>query len=424
MNIQNQVKANPLKKIEPVLVAIALVAALLLLLSVTTVRQIFGANPRDLIQGTRHNPETVQFISKRSPFFISLLVKPERLQTFSQLATNPSDRGKLRRQLDFFKQQLRQNWLLDYESDVQPWLDQEITIANVNLDGQNLTKNAYLLAMTAKNPQLAQQGLEKFWQRLALTGSDLRFEQYQGVVIAKVLPPEDHSDRPTIVGATLGKFVVFAQDVAVLHDAIDNLRSPSLSIGGLDSYRDRLEQIIQPQKKKGKKLGKVAIAYLNFDRTLESNNIGSSPANLLVGLSLERDRLVVNTFFEALCSQFDSSNLDTDLSCLQGEYNLHISPSPYLGVNIWQHFDWLLTANTKSQLPEATPAIAHLDAIARNYFTVGTVAIGDKPATVWADLATNPTGVDGKVVAVHAQTPDQILFSNSLTAIASALQSD
>ena len=125
MNIQNQqAKANPLKKIEPVLVAIALVSALLLLLSMTTVAQIVGADPRELIRGTRQNmarnPETVQFISKRSPFFISLLVKPERLQTFSQLATNPSDRGKLRHQLDFFKQQLRQNWLLDYEKDIQP----------------------------------------------------------------------------------------------------------------------------------------------------------------------------------------------------------------------------------------------------------------------------------------------------------------
>lgn len=425
MNIQNQAKANPLKKIEPVLVAIALVAALLLLLSMTTVAQIWGANPRELIRGTHQNfarnitrnPETVQFISKRSPFFISLLVKPERLQTFSQLATNPSDRGKLRRQLDFFKQQLRQNWLLDYERDIQPWLDQEITIANVNLGGENLTKDSYLLAMTAKNPQLAQQGLEKFWQRLALTGSDLRFEQYQGVVIAKVLPSEDHSDRPTIVGATLGKFVVFAQDGAVLRDAIDNLRSPSLSLIGLDSYRDRLEQINQPPKKQNQQFDKIAIAYLNLEA------IGSStPTNLLVSLSLERDRLVANTFFEAQCNQFDSSNLDTDLSCLQGKYDLHISPNLYVGAKIWQHFDWLLTADTKSQLAEANPAIAHLDAISRNYFTVGTVAIGDKPATVWADLATNPNGVAGKVVTVHAQTPDQIIFSNSLKAIASVLQ--
>lgn len=421
MNIKNQqAKANSLKKIEPVLVAIALVSALLLLLSMTTVAQIVGADPRELIRGTRQNmarnPETVQFISKRSPFFISLLVKPERLQTFSQLATNPSDRGKLRHQLDFFKQQLRQNWLLDYEKDIQPWLDQEITIAKVDL-----IKDAYLLAMTAKSPQLAQQGLEKLWRRLALTGSDLRFEQYQGVVIAKVLPPEDHRDRPTIVGASLGKFVVFAQDVAVLHDAIDNLRSPSLAIIGLDSYRDRLEQINQSPKNNNKS-NEIAIAYLNFERTLEPNDMDSSPVNLLVGLGLERDRLVANTFFESLCNQFDSSKMGADISCLQGKYNLRISPSSYLGANIWQHFDWLLTANTKSQLPEVTPAIAHLDVIARNYFTVGTVAIGDQPATVWADLAANPTGVAGKVVAVHTQTPNQIIFSNSLVAISSALQ--
>jgi hypothetical protein len=274
--------------------------------------------------------------------------------------------------------------------------------------------------MTAKNPQLAQQGLEKFWQRLALTGSDLRFEQYQGVVIAKVLPPEDQGDRPTIVGATLGKFVIFAQDVAVLRDAIDNLRSPSLSLIGLDSYRNRLEQINQPLKKNNrnnKKLNKVAIAYLNFD----SNKTGSSTANVLMDLNLERDRLVANTFFEAQCNQFDSSKPDTDLSCLQGRYDLYISPNLYLGANLWQHFDWLLKVDTKTQLPEAKPAIAHLDAIARNYFTVGTVAIADKPATVWADLATNPNGVAGKVVIAHAQTSEQIFFSNSLKSLASAL---
>ncbi len=105
-------------KIKPIFVGIAVVGVLLLVLSLSAVGKIFGANPRDVLAGVKTQPLAVKFLPQRSPLFLSFLINPEKLGLFTQLAAKPSDRGDVRHELSNLKQQLQQNWLLDYERDI------------------------------------------------------------------------------------------------------------------------------------------------------------------------------------------------------------------------------------------------------------------------------------------------------------------
>jgi len=167
-------------KIKPVFVGIAVVGILLLVLSLSTVAKVLGANPREVLAGVKTQPIAVKFLPKRSPLFLSFLVNPDKLGLFAQLSAKPSDRGDVRHELANLKQQLQQNWLLDYDRDIQPWLDREITLAltDVDLDDQpaNGLQTGYLLAFAAKDVELAKTSIDDFWQRLAVNGSDLGFE--------------------------------------------------------------------------------------------------------------------------------------------------------------------------------------------------------------------------------------------------------
>jgi len=461
-------------KIKPVFVGIAVLGMLLLLLSLSTVAKVLGASPRSVLAGVKTQPLAVSLLPKRSPAFISFLVNPDKLGLFTQLAAQPSDRADVRHELDNLKQQLRQNWLLDYERDVKTWLDQEITLAVTDLDLDNQPANGlqsgYLLAFVAKDVDLAKTTIADFWQRLALNGSDLGFEQYQGV---SILSTSVINDKPTIAGTTLGKFVLFANDPKVLRQVINDLQSPSLALTSLDSYRDRIAQI---------DTGKIAIAYVNlgelgeeiskesllmslsFDKAgiraktllapensdklaakaesidhkltkpkssqkstaniakaipsgsslIIGNNLDKTLQSLQDSLSLEWQKAITKTILGNTDIQFDRSSL----AWAQDDYAIALLPKPNSDP------DWLLVAKVKDAKNSET-AIAALDDLARTKLTVGDILLESQPIKVWTKLTAIPTssdlGVSGTVVAAHAQTPNYIYLSNSLTVLKSAL---
>lgn len=481
-------------KIKPVFVGIAVLGVLLLVLSLSTIAKVFAANPRDLLAGVKTQPQAVQLLPKRSPLFLSFLVDPEKLGLFAQLAAQPSDRGDVRHELANLKQQLRQNWLLDYERDIQPWLAQEITLAvtDVDLDDQpaNGLQTGYLLALAVKDVDLAKATIDAFWQKLAVNGSDLGFEQYQGV---SILNTSFSEDKPAIAGTTLDKFVLFANDVRVLHQAIDTLKSPSLALASVDNYRDRLAKI---------NVGKVGIAYANlaelgedlpkaslllslsFDKlgirakTLvtsetvnsetangekQSQSLGTvaqsgsslsnqtarsksnSKSNLNIATAIPSGSSVIigNNFGETLQSL--KATLPTEWQKLlakaiapipfehnawawaQDDFAIALLPNSKSPISDRQP-DWLLVSKINDPKTSAT-AIATLDDIARNKLTVGEISLKAQPVTVWTNLSANINnsaastnlGVSGQVVAAHAQTPNYIYLSNSLTVLESAL---
>jgi hypothetical protein len=399
-------------KIKPVFIAIAVVGALLLVLSLSNLAKIFGANPRDVVGGVKTQPQAVQFLPKRSPAFISFLVNPDKLELFAQLASKPSDRANVRHQLGNLKQQLRQNWLLDYEKDIQPWLDQEITLAitDTDLDQQsdNGLQAGYLLAFTAKDDNLAKTTINAFWQRLAVNGSDLAFEQYQGVSIVS---------SPLISGTTLGKFVLFANAPQIIRKAINNLQVPSLAIASLDSYGDRLTKI---DRSVGK--GKVAIAYVN----LAELGAGIPQESWLTSLSIDKSTIRATTFLapqNPVTASSDKLEPSHDLTSRQNNSALKLLPKPN------SLPDWLLTVTVKDPKASAT-SIASFDHLARTKLTVGEIALESQPVTIWTRLNaianrsadSSSSEISGTVVAAHAQTQNYIYLSNSLPNLKVALK--
>jgi len=457
-------------KIKPVFVGIAVVGILLLVLSLSAVGKVLGANPREVLAGVKTQPLAIKFLPQRSPLFLSFLVNPEKLGLFTQLAAQPSDRGDVRHEIAKLKQQLQQNWLLDYERDIQSWLDQEITLAitDVDLDAQpaNGLQAGYLLAFAVKDPDLAKTSIDAFWQRLAVNGSDLGFEQYQGI---SILSTSFVDDKPAIAATTLDQFVLFANDTRVLRKAIDAMQKPELSLASLPHYRDRLAQLST-----GKNTGKVGVAYANLAEFGED----LPKESLLMGLSFDKSGIKVKTAL-TLVTASDKKETAADLPAtklktakkssknianaipsgssviignnlsqtLQGLQDTllpewkqalikSIAPIPVDGnAFAWaqQEYaiallpklnsdpDWLLVTKVEDA-NVAKEALSSLDDIARNKLTVGEISLKSQPVTIWTKLsASDNFAVSGNVAAAYAQTPDYVYLSNSLLILESAL---
>ena len=457
-------------KIKPVFVGIAVIGILLLVLSLSAVGKVLGAIPREVLAGVKTQPLAVKFLPQRSPLFLSFLVNPEKLGLFTQLAAPPSDRGDVRHELSNLKQQLRQNWLLDYERDIQPWLDQEITLAvtDVDLDAQsaNGLQTGYLLAFAVKDADLAKTSIDAFWQRLAVNGSDLGFEQYQGI---SILSTSFVDEKPAIAGTTLDQFVLFANDARVLHKAIDAIQKPELALASLPNYRDRLAQLST-----GKNTGKVSVAYVNLAEFGEE----LPKESLLMGLSFDKSGIKAKTAL-TLATANEKSEAAIDLPATKLKTSKKSSAnianaipsgsSVIIGNNLsqtWQGLqdtlipewkqsliksiapipmdgnafawaqqdyaialipkpnsdpDWLLVAKVEDA-NGAKEAIASLDDMARNKLTVGEILLKAQPVTIWTKLsASDNFGVSGNVVAAHTQTKDYVYLSNSLPVLESAL---
>ena len=422
-------------KIKPVFVGIAVVGILLLVLSLSTVSKVLGAIPREVLAGVKTQPLAVKFLPQRSPLFLSFLVNPEKLGLFTQLAAPPSDRGDVRHELANLKQQLRQNWLLDYERDIQPWLDQEITLAvtDVDLDAQpaNGLQTGYLLAFAAKDADLAKTTIDAFWQRLAVNGSDLGFEQYQGI---SILNTSFVDDKPAIAGTTLDQFVLFANDARVLRKAIDAIQKPELALASLPNYRDRLAQLST-----GKNTGKVSVAYVNLAELGEE----LPKESLLMGLGFDKTGIRVKTAL-TLATASDQSETSVDLPATKLKTSKKSSgnianaipsgSSVVIGNNLtqtWQGLqdtmlpewkqaliksiapipmdgnafawvqqdyaialfpksssapDWLVVAKVEDA-NGAKEALSSLDDMARNKLTVGGISLKSQPVTIWTKLS-------------------------------------
>jgi Protein of unknown function (DUF3352) len=459
-------------KIKPIFVGIAIVGVLLLVLSLSAVGKILGANPRDVLAGVKTQPLAVKFLPLRSQLFLSFLVNPEKLELFTQLAAQPRDRSDVRHELASLKRQLSQNWLLDYDRDIQPWIDREITLAvtDVDLDAQpaNGLQTGYLLAFAAKDAELAKTSMDAFWQRLAVNGSDLGFEQYQGI---SILSTSFEEDKPAISGTTFDDFVLFANDARVLHKAIDALQKPELGLASLANYRDRIAQFDT-----GKNTGKVGMAYVNlaelgselpkesllmslsFDKlgiraktalTLasaksetagetaiapqvtqiktskkSSKNIANAipvSSSVIIGNNLGQtwqglQNTLIPEWKQALAKAIAPISLEPSaLAWAQNDYAIALLPK------INRSPDWLIVAKVEDANVTKS-AIADLDRLVRNKLTVGEISLKTQPVTIWTNLsASDKSGVSGDVVAAHTQTKDYVYLSNSLAVLESSL---
>lgn len=245
-------------KLRSFLYALAAVATVLLLTATGVFAWITSASPINLLKdGAVATPTATIFVPKQSPVMVSLLVNPDRLEAFRQLVARPVNRRQSRAELEQIENSLLANTGIDYQRDIRPWIDDEVTLAVTSLDFDRNTENAvqpgYLLVATTKDAQRTKEFLQQFYSKQASAGtSDLVFEEYKGVNLTyKRLPTLSGTSNPipeTLTTAVVGdRFVLFANHPKVLRDALNNVQAANLSLEDDQEYQQTLQTLTQPR---------------------------------------------------------------------------------------------------------------------------------------------------------------------------------
>lgn len=276
--------------------ALAIVVGVLLLIGTGGFFWLTSQNPLSLLQGVKDaNPAAAMFVPRQAPVMVSLLVNPDRLESFRQAVARPEERRRTRTELAQLKQGLLANTGLNYEQDVQPWLGGEATLAittlDIDRDPANGQQPGYLLVLASQSPQRSREFLQLFWQKQAIAGTDLMFEQYKGVKLIYGNTPGNgkrdtrgvsvpknsslFSTDSSLASAVVGdQFVLFANHPKVLRDAITNVQAPDLSLNSADIYTQSLEALAQPR---------IGLTFVNLPRladwlSTEANSRGNDRA--------------------------------------------------------------------------------------------------------------------------------------------------
>lgn len=288
---------SDLMKLRSLVLFLSAVVLALLLLSAGGFYWLVARTPMRLLGSkATATPSAALFVPRQAPAVVSLLSNPEQLETAQLVSTPLAKRRQVREELAQLKQSLLATTGLEYERDIQPWLGQEITLAvttlDLDYDPANGQQPGYLAAIATQDPLKSREFLELFWQKRAIAGSDLVFEQYKGVKIIAANAPAIELDREvttrkpkppnyrlqlqppkssatpapisTLASAAVGdQFILFANHPKVLREAINNVQAPDLSLEQSKVFTRAIGSLAQPR------LGLIFINLPKFTQLLE-----------------------------------------------------------------------------------------------------------------------------------------------------------
>jgi hypothetical protein len=416
---------------------------------------------------------------------LSLLVKPERLEAFAQLTAAPQNRRRSRQQLQEVEKSLLANTGLNYDREIRPWLGNEITLAVTSLDfdrvPQNGAKPGYLLAVQAKDRQLAKEFLQLSYSQQALAGtSDLVFEDYKGANLIYKRPRGTEVNTNFLASAVVADFVLFANEPRVLRDAINNVQVADLNLKNAPAYREALKTI--PEARIGIAYGNLPalsawIANLPVPETpeitqalaisLSLKSQGLVAETALIGVSgseteppalsqpvgalayVPADSIVaaagtnLNQFWQQVESGLAADSplqqllqqgierlqapLGLDLPAdvfawVRGEYSLAAVPNLEGGDS-----EWIFIAE-KVPAAEVEKAIAYLDGLAQSQgYSVGQLPLRETSVTAWTKLKAAPIGggnlarLAADVRGVHWDAGKYAIFATSFEAMSQTM---
>ena len=463
---------------------LAATAIALLTVAGVSLYWILAQSPLQLLQGgVKREPAAAVFVPKQSPVMLSLLVKPERLEAFAELTAAPQNRRRSGQELKDVEKSLLANTGLNYEREIRPWLGDEITLAVTSLDfdrdRSNGAKPGYLLAVQAKDRELAKEFLQLSYSQQALSGaSDLTFEDYKGANLIYKRPRSAEVNTNFLASAVVADFVLFANDPRVLRDAINNVQVADLNLKNASNYREALKTSPEPR---------IAIAYGNLPALsawIANLPIPETPEItqvLTVSLSLKSQGLVaqtalvgvpgrdtepptlsqpvgalayvpansivtaagtnLNQFWQQVAKGIEANSplqqvlnqavsrlqepLGVDLpkdvfAWVEDEYSLAAVPNLEEGDP-----DWIFIAK---KTPKTEAAIAHLDELAQSQgYSVGNLPLLKTEVTAWTKLKTASLGdrnlarLEAEVRGVHLDTGDYVIFATSVEAMSQAI---
>ncbi|BAU10189.1 hypothetical protein LEP3755_06690 [Leptolyngbya sp. NIES-3755] len=447
---------------------VAAIAVVLIVLATIGFSWIFGQSPLGLLKGSpKETPTAAMFVPKQAPVMASLLVNPDRLESLRQVVAKPGDRAATRQEFEQFTQGVLGNSELDYRRDVQPWLGDEITAAvttlDIDRDDTNGKEAGYLLALATKDTERSREFLQLFWQKRAIAGTNLVFEDYKGtkIIYGKV---ESDSLPITVASAVVGRqYVLFANSPKVLRNAVNNVQAAELNLENSKDYQQAIAALDR---------GRIGVVFANLPElaALNGKEITDTASSAAISLGLDRKGLIAET---AIIRGGTETNLSKQsLEALK--YIPAIAPISASGVNLnqlwsglssdgtvskwvnspieslgkrWQidlpqdifnwvkgeyalamipkgeTLDWVFVAD-KTADPGAESAIARLDELGKAQgITAGTVQIADQPVSVWTrlDSATSDKKIDAEVVGVHTAIGKYEVFTTSMDAMNAVL---
>ena len=220
----------------------AIALSLLVVLIATGFFWVQNYNPFGSLKGAV-DPAGVAFVAQDAPLSLSLGVNPDRLLSVrSPLAFGAS---KTQQELENFRDSLLGLGTLDYKTQVQPWLGDEVTLAvtslDVDRDAADGKQPGYLMVLPTKDAVASRAFLQAFWRVRAPLPTVVTTERYEGTEITygkvkSTLPQQDVLF--TLASAVVGdRYVLFANSPKVLKDSINNVQATELSLKSSAIYQ-------------------------------------------------------------------------------------------------------------------------------------------------------------------------------------------
>ena len=254
--------------------------AIALLILAAGVYWFFAKTPVSLLASTSQ-PNAAIFVSKLAPVTVSLLTNPEKLKSLERQG-----------ELSQLKTSLLAKSGIDYKQDIQPWLGNEITLAvttvDIDRDAENGQQPGYLMALATEKPEKSREFLDVLFSRRVLAGANLAVEQYEGV---KLIFDNSPLQEDSLAGAVVNGFVLFANDLKVLRDAINNVQAPDLNLSSSTEYQKAVQQLPKAA---------LATAFLNLPAVAEWQGLELPEPSFnsqIISLSLNSQGLLAETNF-------------------------------------------------------------------------------------------------------------------------------
>ena len=196
---------------------------------------------------------------------------------------------------------------IDYQTDIQPWVADEVTFA---LAGEDKAQTpGYLFAVVTRNAKDSQALLDHLWQKQAVDGKPLRFEQYKGIsLISTDLDPSPISSASQFSTPTLkpfqesftrlatavfdDRYVLITNGSQVLHGIIEMFQSPNQQLTQFSDYQSAVDALQQQES--------WGFAFVNLSALLPSNRPYRSVA---VTLGAKREGILAETVLVAAPEQ-------------------------------------------------------------------------------------------------------------------------
>jgi hypothetical protein len=238
-------------------------------------------------------PGAAIFVSNVAPAMVSLLVNPEGLQSLEKQG-----------EISQIKNSLLAKTNINFNDDIKPWLSNEITLAvtseDIDRDPENGLQPGYLMALATDNPEKSREFVELLFSRRTLAGTNLELEQYKGVKLLydtpeittlKTIQNPKSKIQNSLAGAVVDDFVLFANDLKVVKEAINNIQVPNLNLSSDPEYQKAVKELPK---------NAIAVAFLKLPTLAKWQGLELAEANYnsqIISLVLKPQGLLAESTF-------------------------------------------------------------------------------------------------------------------------------